>query len=108
MKTLLLDLIIPGSPRRPSGHFNLGEKIGEVKEVNPDTVKDTTNGVLDSLQQAGDQVTDTLAQGQTLLMDNGIDGLSSSMWTVAIAVVALVACISLAVAYRKKTKCAEC
>jgi len=41
-------------------------------------------------------------------MDNGIDGSSSSMWTVAIAVVALVACISLAVAYRKKTKCAEC
>ena len=37
------------------------------------------------------------------LLDTGVGGSSSSMWTVLIAVVALIACVSLAIAYRRRT-----
>jgi flagellar hook-basal body complex protein FliE len=68
-----------------------------------DSLNDGGNSVVDTLQQAGDQVADTLSQAQSVLLDTGAGGSSSSMWTVLIAVVALIACVSLAIAYRRRT-----
>lgn len=103
MNTLLLDIILPGGrrPVRP----DLGQRVGiRDNDQVTDTVQDSGNAVLDTLNQAGDQVADTLAQGQALLMDSGVGGSSSTaVWTVVIAVVALIVCISLAVAYRRRT-----
>lgn len=101
MNTLLLDIISPGGhrPHRPIIDFPVDPPVN-----NTDTLQDGGNAVLDTLQQTGDQVVDTVAQSQSLLIDSGIGGSSSSaIWTVVIAVVALVACISLAIAYRRRT-----
>jgi flagellar hook-basal body complex protein FliE len=78
--------------------------VGRVDDIQKtDSLNDGGNSVVDTLQQAGDQVADTLSQAQSVLLDTGAGGSSSSMWTVLIAVVALIACVSLAIAYRCRT-----
>ena len=102
MNSLLLDLIVPGGRRPPRVIHDV--VIGRVDDIQKtDSLNDGGNSVVDTLQQAGDQVADTLTQAQSVLLDTGAGGSSSSMWTVLIAVVALIACISLAIAYRRRT-----
>lgn len=102
MNSLLLDLIVPGGRRPPRVIHDV--VVGRVDDIQKtDSLNDGGNSVVDTLQQAGDQVADTLTQAQSVLLDTGAGGSSSSMWTVLIAVVALIACISLAIAYRRRT-----
>ena len=102
MNSLLLDLIVPGGRRPPRVIHDV--VIGRVDDIQKtDSLNDGGNSVVDTLQQAGDQVADTLTQAQSVLLDTGAGGSSSSMWTVLIAVVALIACVSLAIAYRRRT-----
>jgi flagellar hook-basal body complex protein FliE len=102
MNSLLLDLIVPGGRRPPRVIHDV--VVGRVDDIQKtDSLNDGGNSVVDTLQQAGDQVADTLSQAQSVLLDTGAGGSSSSMWTVLIAVVALIACISLAIAYRRRT-----
>ena len=102
MNSLLLDLIVPGGRRPPRVIHDV--VVGRVDDIQKtDSLNDGGNSVVDTLQQTGDQVADTLSQAQSVLLDTGAGGSSSSMWTVLIAVVALIACISLAIAYRRRT-----
>ncbi len=104
MNSLLLDLIVPGGRRPPRVIHDV--VVGRVDDIQKtDSLNDGGNSVVDTLQQAGDQVVDTLSQAQSVLLDTGVGGSSSSMsmWTVLIAVVALIACVSLAIAYRRRT-----
>ena len=102
MNSLLLDLIVPGGRRPPRVIHDV--VVGRVDDIQKtDSLNDGGNSVVDTLQQAGDQVVDTLSQAQSVLLDTGAGGSSSSMWTVLIAVVALIACVSLAIAYRRRT-----
>ena len=102
MNSLLLDLIVPGGRRPPRVIHDV--VVGRVDDIQKtDSLNDGGNSVVDTLQQAGDQVADTLTQAQSVLLDTGAGGSSSSMWTVLIAVVALIACVSLAIAYRRRT-----
>lgn len=102
MNSLLLDLIVPGGRRPPRVIHDV--VVGRVDDIQKtDSLNDGGNSVVDTLQQAGDQVADTLSQAQSVLLDTGAGGSSSSMWTVLIAVVALIACVSLAIAYRRRT-----
>ena len=102
MNSLLLDLIVPGGRRPPRVIHDV--VVGRVDDIQKtDSLNDGGNSVVDTLQQAGDQVADTLSQAQSVLLDTGVGGPSSSMWTVLIAVVALIACVSLAIAYRRRT-----
>lgn len=102
MNSLLLDLIVPGGRRPPRVIHDV--VIGRVDDIQKtDSLNDGGNSVVDTLQQTGDQVADTLSQAQSVLLDTAVGGSSSSMWTVLIAVVALIACVSLAIAYRRRT-----
>ena len=102
MNSLLLDLMVPGGRRPPRVIHDV--VVGRVDDIQKtDSLNDGGNSVVDTLQQAGDQVADTLSQAQSVLLDTGAGGSSSSMWTVLIAVVALIACVSLAIAYRRRT-----
>ena len=102
MNSLLLDLIVPGGRRPPRVIHDV--VVGRVDDIQKtDSLNDGGNSVVDTLQQAGDQVADTLSQAQSVLLDTGVGDSSSSMWTVLIAVVALIACVSLAIAYRHRT-----
>jgi hypothetical protein len=102
MNSLLLDLIVPGGRRPPRVIHDV--VVGRVDDIQKtDSLNDGGNSVVDTLQQAGDQVADTLSQAQSVLLDTGVGCSSSSMWTVLIAVVALIACVSLAIAYRRRT-----
>ena len=102
MNSLLLDLIVPGGRRPPRVIHDV--VVGRVDDIQKtDSLNEGGNSVVDTLQQAGDQVADTLSQAQSVLLDTGAGGSSSSMWTVLIAVVALIACVSLAIAYRRRT-----
>lgn len=102
MNSLLLDLIVPGGRRPPRVIHDV--VVGRVDDIQKtDSLNDGGNSVVDTLQQAGDQVADTLSQAQSVLLDTGVGGSSSSMWIVLIAVVALIACVSLAIAYRRRT-----
>lgn len=102
MNSLLLDLIVPGGRRPPRVIHDV--VVGRVDDIQKtDSLNDGGNSVVDTLQQAGDQAADTLSQAQSVLLDTGVGGSSSSMWTVLIAVVALIACVSLAIAYRRRT-----
>ena len=104
MNTLLLDIISPGG-HRPHRPIIIDRPIDPPID-NPvtDSLQNSGNTAIDTLQQVGDQAVDTLTQSQSLLIDSGVGGSSSTaLWTVAIAVVALIACISLAIAYRRRT-----
>ena len=104
MNTLLLDIISPGG-HRPHRPIIIDRPIDPPVD-NPvaDSLQNSGNTAIDTLQQVGDQAVDTLTQSQSLLIDSGVGGSSSTaLWTVAIAIVALIACISLAIAYRRRT-----
>ena len=104
MNTLLLDIISPGG-HRPHRPVIIDRPIDPPVDIPAtDSLQDGGNTLVDTLQQVGDQAVDTLAQGQSVLIDSGVGGSSSTtLWTIAIAIVALIACISLAVAYRRRT-----
>lgn len=104
MYSMLLDLIIPGQRNHRNNSWQrLGDPIGNSNHS--ETVDSLSSGgdtVVDTLQQGSSQVADTLSQTDSLFWDGSLGGSAPSLWLMAIAVVALLACISLAVAYRRR------